>query len=243
MTPRTIQRNLRKMWERATADDIRDGADFYPRYHRLINDFAAFYDTPVPATTGAFVTLSPNNPLQNNLRSLATCQWAVRRGQPPADVTTFRKFRDRAMLYLQGGASFLDLAGGEKIRAFYDNIRFPYSSTRATIDGHMVCVMAGQDLTMKEALFKSREMGGIGYLEDELRRFARKERLPLPTVQAILWFARKRTANVHYSPQLDMIEPCPVSLPPFRYCDQWKAFARDRQSQLSAYSDDQRSPS
>lgn len=195
-----IRRNLKAAWERVEADDIASGSMAYPNYHRTIRDLAERYGIPFERAVLAFVILSPSNSLMGNLRGLKTCIVAHGLGIPAGSFTVsgYGKWRHRAMEALAGRVTLGDLQG-PKIRAFYDNILDPWGSRHVCVDGHMICIAAGKDMTMVEAQMWSR---GLGYrallraVEADVVGLARRVRLPPPAVQAILWTARKREKGI-----------------------------------------------
>lgn len=233
MSEDLILKAYAKAWDRTTAEDIRVGAAFYPAYQSTLRRFADFYKTDFEPTVSAFVALSPRNHLSGNLRGLATLQWALHHRRLN-DVTGFRKFRDRAMLYLTRQARFEDLAKGRKITAFRDNLLNPITSKLPCIDGHMICIGLGKDMSMIEALFASRDHGLRAY-ERALQRLCAKTRLPVPSTQAILWTARQRAQNPAYL-QSDLFAGgslldgalCPRDFPPYGYDKTWQLWASAR---------------
>lgn len=198
-----MTRHLRKMYEQADDIDRTEGALAYRRYHQVIQMFADRYDAPFDRTLAAFVALSPNSDYFGNLRSLASVLQAHQKRHPQeqATVSTYNHCRARAWGYLTGETRFLDTVKGPKIRAFYHNILDPDCPKHVTIDGHMVCAYRGVELTMKEVLIRGGEYKRIA---DRTKRLARDLGLLPNQLQAIIWFARKRTRQIKYEPQLDM---------------------------------------
>lgn len=198
-----MTRHLRKMYEQADDIDRAEGTLAYRRYHEVIQMFADRYDAPFDRTLAAFVALSPNNDYFGNLRSLASVLhvWQKRHPQEWATVSTYNHCRKRAWRYLIGDAEFLDVVKGPKIRAFYHNIMDPDCPKHVTIDGHMACAYRGVDLPMKEVLIRA---GEYKRMADRVKRLARELGLIPNQLQATIWFARKRTRQIKYEPQLDM---------------------------------------
>ena len=195
-------RNLRHMYEQADADDVREGKLAYERYNAVMREFADAYDAPLDRTLAAFCALSPNNDYFGNLRSLASVLDGVRRGVPCdlVTVSTYKHCRDRAYSYVTGDACFLSTSKGPKIRAFYHNILDPYDRRYVTIDGHMKAAYEGRAMTMKEAIVRTK--GEYDRISNAAKCLARSEGLIPCQLQAIIWFARKRTQRVKYNAQL-----------------------------------------
>jgi hypothetical protein len=202
----TASKNLSQAWELTNAHDVEVGSTLYHVYHARIRRIADEYGKSIAAACGAFAALSPNSPIFSNFRSLVTCMEADRAGLAPDQITvsTYHRGKLAAMQILSGGADFADICRGPKITAFRHNLLFLGASDRVTIDGHMVGIMEGVNLNMREALFHDRAKGGaddVRYTRME-RTFLRWRRahpeaktLPPCAVQAILWHSKARRAK------------------------------------------------
>lgn len=208
-------RNLTRFWERTvTPDDIETGSPFYSDHHKMLKQLARFYGAPFVQTVEAFAVLSPNTDLTSNLRSTASCLWALRTKQAdPPRVTTFNRGRDAAMAFLTGDASFLDSVGGAKITAFRHNVLYPWSDKHVTVDGHMVAILENRDLDMRGALRWMREhRNGPAAIyptyEKTLRTFAKRHSMVPSMMQAVLWTARRRSlSSKHSQKSIDFKDP------------------------------------
>lgn len=194
-------RNLYGLFEKADRADYEEGLLAYTRYHDVMVRVAQRYEMPLDVVVAAFVALSPNNDYTGNLRSLMSVLEGHRKGHTfdHVQVSTYRHAGARAWSYVQGTASFLDLARGPKIVNFYHNVLYPSDNRWVTVDGHMVAAWRGQNLTMKQAIPKGvKEYHDIAHA---VKRMAFSLFLLPHQVQAIIWFVRKRTLNVKYDPQ------------------------------------------
>lgn len=199
------RKNLKDLYDQASAGDREQGVKSYPCYHDTLQGYARFYAAPFVQTVEAFAALSPNNDLHGNLRSLASLLQA-RMAREPLDtaiVSTYRACAERAWGYLSGDVSFLDTVKGPKITAFRHNILYPTTSTQVTVDGHMVGAWLGDQLTMSEA---NLALNPAMYREiaQAIRGIARREKIPVPAAQATLWITKKRLSGVKYDPQIDL---------------------------------------
>lgn len=229
--------HLRRMWKEVTTEDRETGARSYPSYHATLRGFALFYSAPFVATVEAFAALSPNNDYHGNLRSLASLLHARARGRglDSAVVSTYRACAERAWSYLTGDVSFLDTVGGRKITAFRHNLLYPDTSKLVTVDGHMVSVWVGRELTMKQAV---EYLPGKVYdaIEKDVRRLAKAEGLAVPAVQATLWVHRKRTRGILFDGQPELFSGrgrwdgicLAMDYPPFGDQADWRAWVRAR---------------
>jgi len=198
------QDNLRKMFEAADEDDLREGLMAYHRYNRLMVRLSDQYSFPLDRVVAGFVSLSPNNDYFGNLRSLISVMDGIRNDVPLNEITvsTYKHCRDRAFNYLVGARVFLDKTKGPKITSFYHNVLSPLDNRWVTVDGHVVATWRGKNLTMKEAIIRNKKE----YVEiaDAIKRLAFAAFLSPNQYQATIWFARKRIFNVKYDPQTDL---------------------------------------
>jgi len=200
----TVGRNLSTAWQNATAEDIEIGSQLYREYRQRILVIAIDYGKPLSAACGAFAALSPVTKIEGNFRSLVTCMEAVRHGLSASDisVTTYNRGKEAALRILRGSVDFSDVCSGPKITAFRHNLLFPDTSDRVTIDGHMIGIMSGRPLTMREALLSDKAQRGGGdrtrYEAAERaflrwwRRHPEARKVPPCAAQAILWHAKRR---------------------------------------------------
>jgi hypothetical protein len=197
--------NLQAMFRLA---DAVEGIVAYERYHVVMHDLAMLYGFRLSAVVAVFCALSPNNDYDNNLRSCVSVLRGMREGWSVDDVevSTYRHCLLRAWQYANG-TDFLDAAKGLKIRNFYMNVLYPDDNRYVTIDGHMVAIWRGQNLTMKEAICKGqREYNAIA---DAVKGMAFTYFMLPNQLQAVLWFVRKRVLNVKAgnASQYDLLMP------------------------------------
>jgi hypothetical protein len=197
----TIAKQLEAMWAKADRVDIDEGRLAYFRYHDVMCSIAAAYNVDLPLVIAAFCSLSPNSDYVGNLRSTISVLEGMRAGVPDECITvaTYNHCKTRALSYLRGQRLFLGETKGLKITNFYHNVLSPEDSRWVTIDGHMVAIARGQNLTMKEAILKgSREYREIAH---HVKAMAFALYMLPHQLQATLWFARKRIFNIKYDPQ------------------------------------------
>jgi hypothetical protein len=201
--------NLERMFLRADGYDMREGLLAYQRYNAVMVKLSQKYEAELPAVIAAFCALSPNNDYEGNLRSVVTLLhgWRSDWRLDEVQVSTYRHCLLRAWSYVAGERSFLDDAKGLKIRAFYHNVLHPEDPYHVTIDGHMVAIYRGENLTMKEALCKgASEYTTIANLCKALafKHFVRPNQF-----QAVCWFVRKRVFNIKVgtATQYDLLSP------------------------------------
>lgn len=175
-----------------------EGKLAYPRYRQTMMNFANVSNISIERITAAFVALSPNNDYVGNLRSLKSCVMHVldkRSKHVTPTVTTYKACAGRALSYLRGDVDFWTTVKGPKIKSFYLNILYPDLDDIVTVDGHMVCIWKGTDVTMKDAQVSF----SLRQYKDAAKAFclAAKEHDVLANhLQASLWFTRKRVLDI-----------------------------------------------
>jgi hypothetical protein len=196
--------HLQALWGEVDEHDAEDGMKAYLRYHDLMLMLANAYEATLEEAAAVFAALSPSNDYKNNLRGAATMLAARAAGKDPMKVSsgTFGHAQARAALYMSG-TRFLDHAKGLKTRAFYANIVDPTDPDPITVDGHMALAWSGEpgpirNVRMTPKLYKQ--------VASDIRAMAQKYSVLPHQMQAMLWFARKRTANSVYDPQFDMFD-------------------------------------
>lgn len=182
-------------------------------YHEVMIQLSVLGGVTVEKATSVFVALSPNNDYIGNLRSAITLlrTWKERGSLESVQVSTYRSCAARAWTYLQG-TDFLRSVRGPKIRSFYLNILNPDDSDPVTIDGHMVSLWFGYQMTMKDVVIQ-RRLWSYEKIAQNFRVVGSMFNLRANQVQAICWFTWKRVHNVKYSAQSDLFHSS---------TDQWK---------------------
>lgn len=199
----TIAR-LKQAFAKADRVDREEGMIAYMRYHNVMQALADKYGNTLYRTIAVFVSLSPNSTYQHNLRGAASVLKAVQDGVPCRDVVvaTYNHCRDRAYSYATGERDFFAKPRGPKIINFFNNIMDPNDNRWVTIDGHMSALWQGQAMTMREALITPVQYRQI---VGDVKAFAFSEFMLPQQMQAILWFVRKRTLNVGFNPQTNIL--------------------------------------
>lgn len=208
MTSFDFAKNIERAWQDVTPSDLEMGRAAYPTYHHTLKGLADHYGAGFVQTVEAFVALSPNNDYHGNLRSLVSVMDAQFRSIPFTRVTisTYRACGLRAWSYLTGDVSFLDTVKGRKITSFRDNILYLDQSRKVTVDGHMIALACGKDMTMSEANLALRQRGLYDATEGAVIRLARRHGTSPCAAQAALWTMRKRSRGIKIDLQLSLFE-------------------------------------
>lgn len=199
--------NLAAMFRLADAIDMAEGLLAYQRYHDVMVQMSQKYSIPIERVIAVFVSLSPNNDYVGNLRSAVSVLAGIYHGVPEEKivVSTYKHCRTRAYQYGTGQRDFLKETKGPKITNFYHNILNPQDNRYVTIDGHMSAIWQGKQLTMREALVKTKKE--YNEISDAVKRLAFSQLMLPNQYQAVLWFTRKRICNIKSEMQFDLLWP------------------------------------
>lgn len=202
--------NIRKVFEKADAVDLREGKLSYCRYNAMMTRIGEHYGYSMETVAAVFAALSPNNDYIKNLRSTVTLLHGFRQGKPidQLTVSTYRHCARRAWRILEG-EDFLTFTRGMKTRSFFVNIIDPFDRAHITIDGHMLSVWKGQKMTMK-----AHASGTFHYatVAGDYIKTAEMVGLIPNQLQSVIWFTWKRINNIIFKPQMSL----------FRQHDQWR---------------------
>lgn len=193
------------MFEERDDTDHFEGQLAYTQYNKMMVTIATVYKQPLPKVVAAFCALSPNNDYIGNLRSLISLLegWMVNKPIDEIIVSTYKHCLVRAADYL-GYVPFETPTRGLKILNFYRNILNPRGPYSVTIDGHIAAAYIGnKNLVMKDIAVSKNQYHIISRALFEL---ARQNQMLACDVQAIIWFTRKRTLDIKYSPKIGLFD-------------------------------------
>lgn len=200
-------RNLEKMFKAADAIDLEEGLLAYQRYHEMMKAIAEEYKFMIDKTIAVFVSTSPNNDYFGNLRSTVSVLDGINKGIAPKNIviSTYNHCKLRAIEYATGRRCFLTETKGPKITNFYHNLLDPTDNRYVTIDGHMSAIWQDKNLTMKEAIVRTKKE--YNEIADAVKQQAFKHMMLPNQYQAVLWFTRKRVRNIKSENQFDLLAP------------------------------------
>lgn len=137
----TTKKRLNGWINLLTADHIARGRVWYSNAHTFAQELADTYNIPLDRVVGVLACLSVNNRWDVNKRNAEDLCRAFSEGLPLEDVsvTTYpeQKAKALAILRLEAETDIPAIIGkrtAAKTKAFYDNILYPKTSFRVTID-------------------------------------------------------------------------------------------------------------
>lgn len=173
----TYADNILSVFKRATHDDILAGLSWYGNAHMVAREAG-----DVRKGAGVISALSPRMPWQRNL-TLARDAFVA-----PLTGGALKRSIGAANAIMHEGADPLDILGGLKTRAFFDNILNPLTSAEVTVDTHAIKI-AGID----------RDSVGVGLyreISDAYRHAAAIAGIAPLDMQAVTWTTYRRESNM-----------------------------------------------
>lgn len=191
-------RNILKVYRMATADDVRDGIEWYARAKREAQSISRRLGVPVPTVVGVMAALSPNNRWERNkVDAFNMCSAYVEGLTMDAfKVSTYTKMKAKAWSILEDHLSddddILDRLNGQKIRSFYSNIM---GLDEVTVDGHALNIARGYRVGLTD---DQTNIGKRMYrdLQGAYVRAAARAGVKPHEMQAITWTVWKRVHNI-----------------------------------------------
>ena len=191
-------RNILKVYRMATADDVRDGIEWYARAKREAQFISDRLGLPVSTVVGVMAALSPNNRWERNkVDAFNTCSAFVR-GLSVDDfrVSTYNNMKAKAWSILAdrlvSDDAILERLNGQKIRSFYSNIM---GLDEVTIDGHAINIARGYRVGLTD---DATNIGKRMYrdLQGAYVRAAKRAGVKPHEMQAVTWTVWKRIHNI-----------------------------------------------
>lgn len=154
------------------------GKEWYQRAHTICQDISKDTNQPLDLVVKTLVILSPSNKWERNIIDVRNILNAYKNKQPLSSikVCTFGSNKQKVINLLNGIHTELK---GRKVNSFYDNIMYPHSSSKVTIDRWIMRVIHNED--------KSPSNKEYDLIEKEFQRIANYVRLKPSELQAICW--------------------------------------------------------
>lgn len=178
--------NIVDTYRTATAEQVAEGAEWYPVAHALCVGWAEEYDITLDQACGVLAAISPR--LNWNL-NVAYAERIFREGYAPILGGNLAK----ALAILATDADPLTILSGNKVRSFYSNI-LDLSSPAVTIDRHAIDVALGFVGDDKSRKVLDRK-GGYDAVADAYRAAAEIVHEIPAVVQAITWVVQRERKN------------------------------------------------
>lgn len=191
-------KNIIKIYEKATPDEIQHGIGWYQDAQDTCTSMADKHELPLRVVVGVLAALSPNNKWSRNVGDADDLITAFLNGDGVESVTpcTYKKMRDKAWSILEAmpedDQHVMTILNGQKIVSFFSNIM---GHDTCTIDGHARNIYYGKrhSLTSNLTNIGKRE---YAKLQDAYNVAAHKLGLKAYELQAITWVAWRRIHNI-----------------------------------------------
>lgn len=169
--------NVLEVFNRATNDDHMAGMTWYSSAHMIARESG-----DVLKGAGVIAALSPRMPWHRNV-TLARMAFDA-----PLTGGALKRSIAAANAIMHENVPVLDILGGLKTRAFFDNIVHPLTSNEVTVDTHAIKI-AGID---RDSVGK----GLYNEIADAYRAAANIAQISPLEMQAVTWITFRREANL-----------------------------------------------
>jgi hypothetical protein len=148
-SPRTIQRNLLKIWNSATLEEIIQGNNWYFDARNKAAELAWKYNSSVDKVCGVIAALSPGRSWELNLQDAEDFLREYSqgsRGRNLPRVGSYGRLNVKKAERICNGEEPLSVLGGQKVRNFYQCLVDPENSEACCLDRHMKSAAWGRRL-------------------------------------------------------------------------------------------------
>ena len=126
--------NILWYYEQATPDEKDQGMGWYADQHQRIVELANIYDYPVDVVAAVTAVLSPRIAWSRNLIAAATLLDAVNRQKNLEEFTVDGLGMSKYKAFMIANTWDDRWVRGDKVTAFYNNLKDPDASDRVTVD-------------------------------------------------------------------------------------------------------------
>jgi hypothetical protein len=197
MTDSPSVANVLAVYNRATADQIRWGLEWYPFAHRTALAMGGGRGYHIARNAGIIAALSPMNGWNNNIRKarqvISMRGNIVIREDGSNGIGLSSNVAKAVAIYR--GADPADVLNGDKVTSFYRSILNPTGDTRPTVDRHAFDIAVGERTDDKRRGILGRK-GVYEEFADVYREAARIVGIGAPQMQAITWVAWRDAIGV-----------------------------------------------
>ena len=138
--------NILRVYHLASSGEVDAGLRWYLQAMEQANTLAKTCNLPLATVAGMIAATSPGLRWERNIAvAERICQ---RIGLEGLGVRWYDGVRKAERI--RDGADILDVLKGNKVRSFYDNILYPKTSDKVTIDGHAWSIWAGERSTLDD---------------------------------------------------------------------------------------------
>jgi hypothetical protein len=193
-TRKVLAKRIQALYDRATPEQRRDGATWYPDAHKEAERLAREYGVTPQQAAGVIAALSPLREWGENKADAERLLTSVINGTADPSVAKLLQANVEKATAITKGADPRDVlwsGGGFKVRSFYSNLNDP-AGREATIDTHMLRVLlADQSIASKDYGGIAGNVGRYDAFRQAIFDVADKEKVSPATVQAIVWLVQK----------------------------------------------------
>jgi hypothetical protein len=139
--------NILQCYQESSDVEKREGNTWYQQANEWCQQKAKKYNVKIETVVGIVAALSPACGVEQNLIDANN----ILKSNNPSEVivTSYGQNKAKA-IKIKEGQNPLDVLGGRKVKAFYDNMLNPESSNLCCVDRHALCIALGRPLTESE---------------------------------------------------------------------------------------------
>lgn len=187
---RTMTANLRRLYRRATPEDVAQGSAWYPNARKIVAEWSTHYGYPVETVACVIAAISPQCPWERNLIIADD----VLAGRAPSigairlNVVKAQRLRDETGSTLLAHADermARHFPGGPKVTCFAANLAG--DSSLVTVDTHAAQAAIGDPIVFPQLRWNRYALIAHAYID-----VAHSVGLTPADFQAILWVTWKR---------------------------------------------------
>lgn len=162
------------------------GKDWYKNAYSTCVDISKEVEQPLDVVVKTLAFLSPNNKWERNIIDTKNILNAYKNSVPlnEVKVCTYNKNKNKVINLLEGTNTTIT---GRKVSSFFDNIYYPQSSNKVTIDRWIMRLVIDKD--------KSPSSKEYDQIESEFQRVANHIGLLPSELQAICWGVIRNSNN------------------------------------------------
>lgn len=193
LTLNIAKANIEKLYRQASMKNVTDGLNWYPLARAYCVDLAEKHDIAYEQVVACLAVLSPNCSWDTNklavklLLETGACE----------NCNVYPDNIEKAYRIAFKGVDPLEILGkpnryGNKVRAFYNNIRDPRQSVSVTIDTHAIRAAYGRyDVTLPELRQVFESVRGYKLVQQAYQEVAAQHGMLPCSLQAIVWLTVK----------------------------------------------------
>jgi len=188
METKVIKKNIFNLFNQATTEEITNGIQWYPISNSFCKTISLKYQVPISKVIAITAAFSPLKSWSTNQKMVI--QFFENRKSLHTKSQT-QKVMEIFLLILDNYTEeelddkIMKILNGKKTSSFYHNIKYPYTSSKVTIDSHIIKGIVNSNI-------KTLSPKNYVLVEKTILDTSKKLNYKGLHLQAILWLTHKR---------------------------------------------------